>query len=146
MLAKKAQSGIELTIVVGIATMLLVPLSAMLYSYVDDSFSGIKEKQIGTIADSIKQYGGIIRSYGNKARILIEFNLPDSITNISSPFNNTIYIAYGANKSFFRHTGFDIFINLSKDDWSKGRKKYLMECTKNGSIVVLTRWYREQSS
>jgi hypothetical protein len=133
MATRKSQSSMELIFIVAFSIVILIVSSFLLLNYANYSTGKIINSMIYQIGESMVTNANVINTYGPPAKIIVEYNLPPRIENISV-VNGHLLLICTTISGDPSYSGFDSPANITavftKDDFTEGTKKFKIEAYK----------------
>jgi hypothetical protein len=130
MAGKKSQSSVELIVIVGISMVILFLSSILLLNYAKYSTGNILYSRVNQIGNSMVTNANIVYTYGPPAKVVIEYNFPPLINDISV-VNGHLLIIHTSILSNSTYSGFDSPANITavftQDDFTEGKKRFVIE-------------------
>jgi len=138
----KAQVSVETVMVVGLSFLLIIPATFMLYEFLLNGADDIKNTHITQIGQSFQDNANLIYRLGDKAKIIVQYSFPDSITNMSVDNSNILVITADTGtgpQAYIFEFGHNVSANFIKEDWQKGNKDFEFRAINRGEEVSIKR-------
>ncbi len=135
---KRAQVSVETVILFGFITLMLIPASALVYNYLIKSTDDIIQNRAMQIGRGFVENANLMYNYGEKAKIVADYNFPDHIVNMTIEHGDTLIITIET------HTGLDPLIfnlglnvtgSFNESTWSEGYKSFEFKTLPGGDAV-----------
>ncbi len=135
---RRGQVSVETVILFGFITLMLIPASALVYQYLIKSTDDIIQNRAMQIGRGFVDNANLMYNYGDKAKIVVDYNFPDHIVNMSIENSRTLILTIETHSGLLPLV-FDMGINVTgyfnESTWSEGYRSFEFKTLPGGGAV-----------
>lgn len=138
----KGQVSVESVMLVGVSTLLLIPVTYLFYTFLQGSSVEIVENSVDRIGKSFVQNTNRMYFLGKHAKIVVDYTFPEEIINMTTDDNKSVSFQIETNRGvYWMSYAFETEIraNFTERDWSAGDKRYEFKTMAGGDVVSIRR-------